>query len=586
MTEISNGIKKEDYDAAVELIYSTDPYLYRDLFGDLDCAKKVLPMLMDDPRSVFYEGNYHVAKIGDEVVGIAALYKNTSSWNEMVVRNAFYEAGCKCPESYDSVSEYFRKVFNYASTSINACNITVSEKHRKKGIGTDLLEHLIVVSGNGRIELNVLADNTAAISLYKRHGFKIDRSFDDYGGHNSPKVKSLQMSREGKSEERLREKPPMYQDRRNPRDDDKYVFISYSHRNEDIVYEDLKALYERDLRYWYDVALAAGKEWDTEVAKIIEDKNCLGILFFMTEDLFLSKAVHEEIKMYHRIKKDRDDFFFICISPDSRSVGQVVQGVYQRLSDMDSASLELSFPLKRLECIVRTFKDTTIFIGRPKDSLNHIDQIVQHLKKNGSLFANDESILSTLLSKRILSNIDERYYFVFGKYPQTADKDVPPVAYNGKFSWDGKDYFAVNGDVFSYDNISWRLIELDGVRATFVADTCLDFKNGGPELIQWLEGDFINGSFDEKERECIDAVSLMSVDCLSKNADSVGNIGRESDYFKKICGNIYTIWLSDISGESKRASATRNGDILNEGKSFWQNGAVRPVIHVSLGQFL
>ena len=187
--------REEDYEKISEMIYDTDPYIYRDLFGSLDSAKKVLRILLDEPKSVFYKGYYFLAVSNNEIAGLAALYKNTLEWNENVIRKAFYEARCERPESFDAVSEYFQSVFDYVTTGISACNITVAEEYKNKGVGSFLLNHLIFVAGNARMELNVLADNAPAVALYKKQGFAIETEFYDYGGYNEPYILCYKMSR-------------------------------------------------------------------------------------------------------------------------------------------------------------------------------------------------------------------------------------------------------------------------------------------------------------------------------------------------------------------------------------------------------
>lgn len=53
--------------------------------------------------------------------------------------------------------------------------IAVTEKHQRAGIGTSLLEALLAEAacrGAGRIDLEVRADNKAAIALYERYAFR------------------------------------------------------------------------------------------------------------------------------------------------------------------------------------------------------------------------------------------------------------------------------------------------------------------------------------------------------------------------------------------------------------------------------
>ena len=43
--------------------------------------------------------------------------------------------------------------------------------------------------------------------------------------------------------------------------DEPYVFVCYSHEDRDVVYAELKWLYERGVNVWYDEGISAGKNW-------------------------------------------------------------------------------------------------------------------------------------------------------------------------------------------------------------------------------------------------------------------------------------------------------------------------------------
>ena len=376
-------------------------------------------------------------------------------------------------------------------------------------------------------------------------------------------------------------KPYTYKERRDVRDDDKYVFISYSHVDFEIVFEDLNSLFDAGLNYWYDHDLAAGKEWDTEVESVVRDDNCLGIIFFMTENLFLSKAVQKEINIYRELKETKKEFFFFCISPGCLKVNELIRRIYSRMPEnTDPNSI---FPLDRLECIITTFKDETIFIGREegKKSTNHIKEVVWNLEKKKGLFANDESFLSSLVSKKILSNVNGIHYFNFGSYPQNISKDVSPVVLNGKFIINKKAYFAKNGVVFSYDSIAWRLVKLDGKYGIFVSDLCLDYMKGGQELIDWIEGAFREEAFTDEEKKILSSLSILSKTHLEQYKQYIGEVNGRSDYFNGKADEIHIIWLLDVIPDKlKRMCANSKGIIMSDGMPYNNMGGVRPVICV------
>lgn len=178
-----------DYLLISQLIYETDPFIYRDLFGTLENAEKILPLLLEDNKSIFYKKNYYVVTGNDdEIMGLGKFFKYASAWDEQAIINTFYQLNLPIPQSLKSVSSYFERTFNHPSVGGNACNITVVPKHHRQGVGDFIIKQFIILAGNQDIHLTVLADNLPAIKLYEKNGFIIVDTFLDYGGHNGPPV--------------------------------------------------------------------------------------------------------------------------------------------------------------------------------------------------------------------------------------------------------------------------------------------------------------------------------------------------------------------------------------------------------------
>jgi predicted nucleotide-binding protein len=59
----------------------------------------------------------------------------------------------------------------------------------------------------------------------------------------------------------------------------KYIFISYSHEDAGIVYQDLKTLAANGARIWYDRAMHVGQNWIERARNKIQDKNCAAVLY-------------------------------------------------------------------------------------------------------------------------------------------------------------------------------------------------------------------------------------------------------------------------------------------------------------------
>lgn len=185
--------EKDSVSEIAHLIYSADPFLYRDIFGNESDAAMVLSVLLKEEGNVFSMQNYYVVEEEGKIVGLAALYKNNPQWNEQKIKNAFYHKNIPIPESFQSASSYFKETFNYPRVGVNTCNVVVHEDYRMRGIGDYLVKNLIRISGRSPLELNVLSENETAIRLYQKNGFVIVETFMDYGGYQSPPVECYRM---------------------------------------------------------------------------------------------------------------------------------------------------------------------------------------------------------------------------------------------------------------------------------------------------------------------------------------------------------------------------------------------------------
>lgn len=100
----------------------------------------------------------------------------------------------------------------------------------------------------------------------------------------------------------LNHPPKMVQDREEyaiKQDSLKYVFVSYSHNDIDIVYKDLNKLWELNANFWYDKGFLINptKNWDDIAKDKILDDNCVGAIFYVSKNSFLSDAVYNEVTL-------------------------------------------------------------------------------------------------------------------------------------------------------------------------------------------------------------------------------------------------------------------------------------------------
>lgn len=98
----------------------------------------------------------------------------------------------------------------------------------------------------------------------------------------------------------------------SPNSEKKFIFVSYSHHDSDIVYQDLHELSNNGARIWYDKAMHIGQDWQNRVKSKIMDPNCCGIIFYLSPNSLSSTAVLQEIAFMEERKNV--DSSFSCIS--------------------------------------------------------------------------------------------------------------------------------------------------------------------------------------------------------------------------------------------------------------------------------
>ncbi|MBO7196452.1 MAG: leucine-rich repeat protein [Clostridia bacterium] len=100
----------------------------------------------------------------------------------------------------------------------------------------------------------------------------------------------------------LRRHIPAY----DKKDGQSYVFISYSHRDFKQVYNDLAFFSynaRKRVRFWYDEGLPAGDDWFITAEKYMNDPCCVGVVFYLSENLLRSPSVLQEIQLAKSLGK-------------------------------------------------------------------------------------------------------------------------------------------------------------------------------------------------------------------------------------------------------------------------------------------
>ena len=72
-----------------------------------------------------------------------------------------------------------------------------------------------------------------------------------------------------------------------------YIFVSYAHKDKDVIYNEIKRLNEEGCRIWYDEGILPANEWPDEIAVAIN--KCSTFLVFISPQSIESRNVRNEI---------------------------------------------------------------------------------------------------------------------------------------------------------------------------------------------------------------------------------------------------------------------------------------------------
>lgn len=75
--------------------------------------------------------------------------------------------------------------------------------------------------------------------------------------------------------------------------DDAYAFVSYAHRDYEIVYEEIERFHNQGLNIWYDEGIAPGNEWLAEIGEALNDASLF--IVFISNNSVGSRYVRKEI---------------------------------------------------------------------------------------------------------------------------------------------------------------------------------------------------------------------------------------------------------------------------------------------------
>ena len=166
-----------------------------------------------------------------------------------------------------------------------------------------------------------------------------------------------------------------------------YIFISYSHKDSDIVFRVIDYLTDRGLRVWYDGGIEAGSEWPEYVASHLRGSDC--VLSFVSKNFVASKNCRRELNFAQDLEKQRLNVFLedTELSDGMKMQLGLNQAVFLWKFPREEDFFEAIACAKIVEnCFIPTKND-------PEENQIHIPQtMINDLKKDSTPISKEEPV--------------------------------------------------------------------------------------------------------------------------------------------------------------------------------------------------
>lgn len=300
---------------------------------------------------------------------------------------------------------------------------------------------------------------------------------------------------------------------REDKQNNNYFFISYSHRDQELVFNILNQLYRLGVNYWYDKELDPGDIWNKRVESVIYNSHCRGAIIFMSENSLISNAVEREMKIMENILNERS-FRIVPVIIGYESAKNLILDV---ALDYDSFYQDGKMNL------FQKYTNDGIWIK----SDNAVEEINALAESDNLKYSTTINLRKSFLEEINYTSHSGTRSFLCGKYPKEEDGEL--------------------------QDIEWVLIKNEGKYYYFVSKYCLDFLNY--KNIEFII-DKIKRTVNSKKY--IEDITLINEEFINDNINIISE-SLPTNYADRNRQQLLRLfWVSENNGKEKNAYSLYN----------------------------
>ena len=305
--------------------------------------------------------------------------------------------------------------------------------------------------------------------------------------------------------------PCLYTDRDVIRND-KYVFISYSHKDSQDIFGILNDAHNRGVNFWYDKAMTAGDIWSQEAKAALWDPHCVGAIVFLSVNSAMSDPVYEEIQCINSIFSENPKFGILPVYVGCDNLSSMLQKIWTTGNGMSFMPKTAEFTkLVSYDDTTKSERRLYTYLGSDKfdESLMEFSEKLDIMEVQTFNVKN-----AKIASIRGFYSEKGGYYLKLGKYHFNTQDDETPII--------------------------WRLVKKEDSEYTFVSNYVLDFttQRGIADFENRIKKQFESYPF-------VSNVSILSLKLLQSCDELIGDF-VPTDYADTSRAQILkTYWLKD-----------------------------------------
>lgn len=356
----------------------------------------------------------------------------------------------------------------------------------------------------------------------------------------------------------------------------KFLFLSYSHKDLELVKRDVELLHGKGVRIWYDTNMKPGENWKDRAYEMFSHENCVGVVFYNSPYSYISEACNEE-RIAAIKKREKDPTFGIY----GVSVGKVLTKDYLSAAGALAAQLNTEEAWRNFvaagDTMSKLFENEKLVILRGDDD-SHIAEI-EKLAFEKNCVASVEAFNSRFANTKRIQSIQFGHFIASDAAARINGKDRNSRIRRGETD----EVLMVDGSPKKVVPLYWTALDMHDNTAVLLCRSNIAVWPYDNETRTFISEAFKDLAFDEKEKELF----LSPPRFLNKN--DIDALRRQytnaDDVTARLANDVVETkrhWWTDIDGLYGCWKQTVYcGNLFEMGLPVEKEKGIRPVIELN-----